>query len=326
METAGEEIESLNSPSKRCLVTGGAGFIGSHVAEALIAAGHAVGVLDDLSSGKREQIPPGAPFFQIDITGDTAAAFREFRPEVVFHLAAQVSVSVSVREPDEDARVNILGSVRILRALVAAGVKKVVYASSGASYGPLETLPLVENLRPMPVSAYGASKHTVEHYLRMAGREWGLEWAALRFANVYGPRQDPHGEAGVVAIFANKLLAGERPTIFDDGELTRDYVYVEDVARANVAALTADLKGHPDPIFNVSTGRGTSTNRIFATIRGALGSSVDARYGPPRPGDVRHSVLDNKKAKRELGFEPRMELDEGIRRTVEFFRAKAKRS
>ncbi len=316
----------MESPSKRCLVTGGAGFIGSHVAEALAAAGHSVAVLDDLSGGKREQIPSGAPFFKLDITGDTTAAFREFRPEVVLHLAAQVSVSVSVREPDEDARVNILGSVRLLRALVGAGVKKIVYASSGASYGPLETLPLVETMRPMPVSAYGASKHTVEHYLRMAGREWGLEWIALRFANVYGPRQDPHGEAGVVAIFTNKLLAGERPTIFDDGELTRDYIYVEDVARANVAALQADLKGHADPIFNISTGRGTSTNRIFAAVRGALGASIDPKHGPPRPGDVRHSVLDNTKAKKELGFEPRIGLEEGIRRTVEFFRAEAMRS
>jgi UDP-glucose 4-epimerase len=244
---------------------------------------------------------------------------------VVFHLAAQVSVSVSVRLPDEDARTNILGSIHLLKAAVENGVRKIVYASSGASYGPLETLPLKEEMRPLPVSAYGASKHTVEHYLRMAAREWSLEWAALRFANVYGPRQDPHGEAGVVAIFLEKMLSGQEPTIFDDGELTRDYVFVEDVAAANVAALNADLRGHPDPIFNVSTGRGTSVNDLFAILREALGSSIRARYGPPRPGDVRHSVLDNGRARRELKFEPRVELREGIRRTVEFFRARQRK-
>jgi UDP-glucose 4-epimerase len=308
----------------RCLVTGGAGFIGSHVVEALLAAGQQVAALDNLSTGKRDQVPSQAPFFQLDIA-DPGAAFREFRPEVVFHLAAQVSVSVSVRLPDEDARTNILGSIHLLKAAVENGVRKIVYASSGASYGPLETLPLKEEMRPLPVSAYGASKHTVEHYLRMAAREWSLEWAALRFANVYGPRQDPHGEAGVVAIFLEKMLSGQEPTIFDDGELTRDYVFVEDVAAANVAALNADLRGHPDPIFNVSTGRGTSVNDLFAILREALGSSIKARYGPPRPGDVRHSVLDNGRARRELKFEPRVELREGIRRTVEFFRARQRK-
>ena len=304
----------------RCLVTGGAGFIGSHVAEALAARGHEVAVLDDLSTGKREQVPEGAPFYRLDIGSDLVPAFREFRPEAVFHLAAQVSVSVSVRRPDEDARINIMGSINLIRTLADNGVRKVVYASSGASYGPLETLPLVESMRPLPVSAYGASKHTVEHYLRMAGREWGLEWAALRFANVYGPRQDPHGEAGVVAIFIGKMLRGERPTIFDDGELTRDYVYVEDVARANLAALEADLRDHPDPVFNVSTGRATSTNRLFALLREAIGSKVDALRGPPRPGDVRHSLLDNGKAARELKWRPQVELPEGLRRTAEYFR------
>ncbi len=306
----------------RCLVTGGAGFIGSHVAEALLAAGHEVAVLDDLSSGRREQVPPAAAFFQLDITSDVSKAFRDFRPEAVLHLAAQVSVSVSVRRPEDDARINIMGSIALIRKLMDHGVRKVVYASSGASYGPLTTLPLLESMRPLPVSAYGASKHTVEHYLRMAGREWGLEWAALRFANVYGPRQDPHGEAGVVAIFLRKMLHGEEPTIFDDGELTRDYVYVEDVAAANVAALKADLKGHPDPIFNVSTGRGTSVNALYRMLRQVLGSSVEARYGPPRPGDVRHSVLSGERALRELFWKPKVELGEGLRRTAEYFRAR----
>jgi len=308
----------------RCLVTGGAGFIGSHVAEVLKAAGHEVAVLDDLSSGKRHQIPAGCPFFQLDITADVMPAIREFRPEAVMHLAAQVSVSVSVREPEVDARTNILGSVKLIKALAENGCRKVVYASSGASYGPLETLPLVETMRPLPVSPYGASKHTVEHYLRMARREWGLEWGALRFANVYGPRQDPHGEAGVVAIFANKILKGEQPTIFDDGELTRDYVFVEDVARANLAALEADLKDHPDPIFNISTNLGTSVNRLYEMLRRAMGTEIRAKYGPPRPGDVRHSVLDNRKAHRDLNWKPQVDIDEGLRRTVAFFKAQSK--
>ena len=309
----------------RCLVTGGAGFIGSHVAEALLAAGHQVAVLDDLSSGKREQVPPAAAFHRLDITGDVSAAFREFRPEALVHLAAQVSVSVSVRRPDEDARINIMGSINLLKSAIEHKVRKVVYASSGASYGPLDTLPLEESMRPLPVSPYGTSKHTVEHYLRMAQKEWGLEWAALRFANVYGPRQDPHGEAGVVAIFIGKVLRGERPTIFDDGELTRDYVYVEDVAAAVAAAVAASLASHPDPIFNISTGKGTSVNELYALLKKALGSSIEAQYGPPRPGDVRHSVLTSERARRELAWQPRVDLREGLRRTVEYFKSRAAR-
>jgi UDP-glucose 4-epimerase len=319
----------MSDPSRnplRCLVTGGAGFIGSHVAEALLAAGHQVAILDNLSTGKRDYLPAGARFFECDITGDPSDGFRQFQPQVVFHLAAQVSVSFSVRHPDEDAQVNTLGSINILKMLGEYEVKKVVYASSGASYGPLETLPLLESMRPLPVSAYGASKHSVEHYLRMAGREHGLEWAALRYANVYGPRQDPHGEAGVVAIFIGKMLRGEQPAIFDDGELTRDYIYVEDVARANLAALTTDLRGHPDPIFNISTGRATTVNQLFMMLEEAMGGkTTGARRGPPRPGDVRHSVLDNRKASRELGFEPRIGLPEGLRRTVEFFKGRTAR-
>ena len=314
----------MKQTPKRCLVTGGAGFIGSHVVDALIASGHTVAVLDNLSTGKREQVPSGVQLFRLDITQDVEPAFREFKPEAVLHFAAQVSVSVSVRNPAEDARTNILGSINVIKGAADHGAKKIVYASSGASYGPLETMPLAEHFRPLPVSAYGASKHTVEHYLRMAAREWGIEWAALRFANVYGPRQDPHGEAGVVSIFTEKLLKGEAPTIFDDGELTRDYVYVEDVARACVAALEADTKNHADPIFNVSTGKGTTTNRIFALLRDALGLQIQALKGPPRPGDVRHSILDPSRARNELGFEPRVGVDEGIKRTVEFFRAKSK--
>jgi UDP-glucose 4-epimerase len=308
--------------SFRVLVTGGAGFIGSHVAEEMLAAAHTVAVLDDLSSGKREQVPGEALFFQQDIAGDLDGVFEAFSPEVVVHLAAQISVPLSMRYPERDARTNILGSINLLDACRRHRVAKVVYASSAAAYGPLEELPLREDVRPQPVSCYGISKYVVEHYLHAAGVEWGLDWAALRYSNVYGPRQDPRGEAGVVAIFADCLREGKPPTIFGDGEQTRDYIYVGDVAAANRAVLEADLRGHPDPIFNVSTGSSTSVNRLFEMLRAAMGAEVDATHGPPRPGDVEHSLLDNSKLQRLLGWQPPTALAEGLRRTAEFFRGK----
>jgi UDP-glucose 4-epimerase len=307
---------------RKVLVTGGAGFIGSHIVEHLLRAGHGVGVVDDLSTGRRQHVPSGVDFFELDIGGALDPVFAAFHPDAVVHQAAQVSVSFSMRQPERDARTNILGSINLLEACRRHGVRKVIYASSAAAYGPLETLPLREDLRPQPVSCYGASKYAVEHYLRTAGIEWGLEWAALRYANVYGPRQDPHGEAGVVAIFANHLLEGRAPTIFDDGELTRDYVFVEDVAASNAMALAADLRGHPDPIFNVSTGAGTSVNRLFQLLREAMGSTIDAVYGPPRPGDVRHSLLDSAKLRSTLGWKPSVQLPDGLRRTAAFFQAR----
>lgn len=310
----------------RVLVTGGAGFIGSHIAERLLASGHEVAVLDDLSSGKRDQVPARARFYELDIRRDLSPAFAEFRPECVVHEAAQVSVSYSVREPMIDAEINILGSIRLLLACREYGVRKVVYASSAAAYGPSETLPLGEDLRPRPVSCYGASKYTVEHYLRTAGTEWGIEWAALRYSNVYGPRQDPHGEAGVVAIFANLLLDGKAPTIFGGGELTRDYVYVEDVAEANRLAVEVDLSGRRDPVFNVSTGVPTSTNRVFELLENALGTSIEPIRGPHRPGDVQDSVLDSTRFREATGWAPRVSIEEGFQRTAAYFRERAARS
>lgn len=313
----GRDVVSL-----RCLVTGGAGFIGSHVVEALLAAGHEVAVIDDLSTGKRDNLPSGVPLYEIDICEPADAAFEQFRPDVLVHHAAQISVGVSMHEPLEDARINILGSIRLLRTALGHGVRKVVYASSAAAYGPLAELPLVETQRALPVSAYGASKYTVEHYLKTAQHHWGLEqWAALRYSNVYGPRQDPHGEAGVVAIFCNALLRGESPCIFDDGELTRDYVFVEDVARANVRAVETDLTGHPDPVFNVSTGQETTVNSLFRALQGAFGVDTPARPAPPRPGDVRRSRLDPSKAQRELAWQARVPFAEGIQATAAFFRS-----
>jgi len=311
-----------SAPVSRCLVTGGAGFIGSHTVGQLLAAGHEVAVLDNLSAGKEENVPEGVSLFVVDITGDVSAPFAEFRPEVVVHLAAQTSVPASMADPIYDARTNILGSIELIRSSAEFGVKKIVYASSAAAYGPLDVLPLHEGLSPRPVSPYGASKYTVEHYLRAAFNELDLQWTALRFANVYGPRQDPHGEAGVVAIFAGLLFEGESPTVFDDGEQTRDYVYVEDVARALVHAVERDFSrdGLVDPVFNVSTGVETSVNVLLQEMNRALHTDIAARYAPRRPGDVRRSVLDPTAAKKFLGWEAEVPTAEGLRRTLEFFR------
>jgi UDP-glucose 4-epimerase len=304
----------------RCLVTGGAGFIGSHAVRGLIDSGNEVAVLDNLSTGKQDNLPDRVPLFTLDITDDVSTAFSEFRPDVLVHLAAQTSVPASVANPGHDARTNILGSIEMIRACAEHGVKKIVYASSAAAYGPVDALPLDENLRPQPVSPYGASKYTVEHYLRSAAKESGLEWAALRFANVYGPRQDPHGEAGVVAIFTGFLLDGETPTIYDDGKQTRDYVYVGDVAGAIVRAVHVDLAGHPDPVFNVSTGTEISVNDLLKEMNAALETDVQPRYAPARAGDVRRSRLDPSRAQEALGWRAEVSIGDGLRRTLEFFR------
>lgn len=309
----------------RVLVTGGAGFIGSHIAEALIAAEHRVAVLDNLTTGRRDQVPAEALFFEQDLTESLDEVFQSFLPEVVVHQAAQVSVSISMRRKELDATVNILGSINLLETCRRHGVGKMLYASSSAAYGPLQTLPLKESMRPQPMSAYGASKYTVEHYLRVAGMEWGLEWAALRYSNVYGPRQDPHGEGGVVAIFSNKLLDGASPTIFGDGEFTRDYVFVNDVVRANVGLVGADLGNHPDPVFNVSTGVATSVNRLYEMLREALGVTIEATYGPRRPGDVEHSLLDNSKLRDFVGWQPETDFRSGMQKTVEHFAREARK-
>ncbi|MBN1444171.1 MAG: NAD-dependent epimerase/dehydratase family protein [Planctomycetes bacterium] len=309
---------------RRVLVTGGAGFIGSHIADTLVRDGHEVAVVDNLSSGKREQVPPEARFFELDITAGVDAALEAFRPDAVFHEAAQISVSASMKQPEFDARVNVLGSIHLLETCRRSGVKKLIYASSAAAYGPLETLPLREAMRPMPLSCYGISKYAVEHYLRAASSQWGLEWAALRYSNVYGPRQDPHGEAGVVAIFSQQILEGKAPTIFGGGELTRDYIFVADVVSANLAALETDLRGHPDPVFNVSTGVPTTTNRIFELVRKGLRSTVEAVRGPDRPGDVRHSLLDSAKFRALTGWSPRTSVEDGLPRTTDFFAERAR--
>jgi len=308
--------------AKRCLVTGGAGFIGSHIVDRLLDEGHTVSILDNLSSGKRENIPANVPLYPMDLSDDLTPLFMRERPEIVFHQAAHVSVSVSVREPAFDAKTNILGSINLLEACRKFGVKRVVYASSGAVYGEPQSLPLREDHSTLGISPYGISKWVVERYLYYYRHQFGIEFVALRYANVYGPRQDPHGEAGVVAIFSQKLLNGEEAVIFGDGEQTRDYVYVKDVAWANWIAMDVNLPSQLDPAFNVSTQIQTTVNVIFDQIKQHTGFSRPRQYGPFRAGDVTHACLSNEKIAVYFGWKPEITIDEGLKETVEFFKAR----
>lgn len=303
------------------MITGIAGFIGSHVADALISEGYQVAGVDDLSSGRLENVPAGARFFETDICDGVRmdAVFREIRPRFVIHHAAQVSVARSVRDPVLDARVNVLGTVSLLDQCKEHGVEKIVFASSGgALYGDVD-LPAREEQKPHPRSPYGLSKWTGEVYVRYYGREFGIDYVILRYGNVYGPRQDPHGEAGVVAVFTDRLLRGEPAVINGDGEYVRDYVYVEDAAGANVAALR---KTAVNAAFNVGTGIGTTVNHLFAMIAEVSGVRAFSRYGPPRPGDLRSSILDSSRAREVLGWQPKTPLREGLRKTVEWFKSR----
>ena len=304
---------------RKVLVTGGAGFIGSHLAEELISCGHEVAVLDTLSGGSAAQVPEGVRLYELDITESIDEAFEDFRPDDVVHLAAQVSVAVSMQDPVMDARINVLGSLHVINAAERHDVRRVVYASSAACYGALEEGMLREDMRCVPASYYGASKYAVEHCLHSARQASGLEWAALRFANVYGPRQDPHGEAGVVAIFARLLLDGGQPEIFGGGELKRDYVFVSDVARAVGLVLDADLGSCADPVFNCSTAVGTTTNEIYALLKEACSSDIEPTSSPWRPGDVQDLILDNSRLKALIDWAPRVTIADGIARTAAYF-------
>jgi UDP-glucose 4-epimerase len=302
----------------KVLVTGGAGFIGSHLADLLADGGHHVVVVDDLSSGKRKQVPAGANFYQMDVESRWLdRVIEREEPDAVCHLAAQVSVSRSVRDPLFDARVNVLGSIGLLAACHAHGVNRLVFASTGgAIYGDADEIPTPETYAAAPVSPYGASKLSFEHYLHVYREVHGLSTVALRFANVYGPRQDPHGEAGVVAIFARALLAREGAVINGDGKQTRDYVFVGDVAEAIASALRSDVTGS----YNVGTATETDVNDLHGMIAAAAGSKASAVHGPARPGEQRRSCVAIDKIRADLGWSPRVPLSEGIPRTVDYFR------
>ena len=303
----------------RVLVTGGAGFIGSHVAGLLLAEGHEVAVADDFSRGRRANVPEGAAFYEADVRSGCGDVMRGFGPEAVCHLAAQVDVRRSVAEPDHDADVNILGTVRLLENCVRYGVGRFVFASTGgAIYGEQRVFPAPEDHPEYPLSPYGVSKLAAERYLRFYESAYDLPYVALRYANVYGPRQDPHGEAGVVAIFASRLAAGERCTINGTGEQTRDYVYAGDVARANLLALAS---GAPAGAYNVGTGIETSVNELYETMAGLSGRDLPAEYGPAKAGEQLGSAVDPAKAARVLGCRPGVGLREGLEKTLGFFGA-----
>ena len=302
----------------KVLVSGGAGFIGSHVADRLLGAGHEVVILDDLSTGHVEQLPAGARFYQMDVHSPWLdELFTIERPEAVVHQAAQASVRRSVEDPVFDASVNLLGTAALLQASVQHGVRRFLFASTGgAIYGDTGLVPTPEDAPALPVSPYGASKLAAEVYLRTFHALHGLSYAALRYANVYGPRQDPHGEAGVVAIFTQRLLRGEKARINGDGKQTRDFVYVGDVADANARALTSDQVG----AFNVGTGVETDINRIFALLRQLTRSDRPEEHGPPLAGEQRRSVVDPRKIETLLGWHPQTSLEAGLSATVQYFR------
>lgn len=299
----------------KVLVTGGAGFIGSHIVDRLIDEGYDVIIVDDLSSGKEDNLNPGAKFYKIDIQSPSLKdIFMEEMPDFVSHQAAQVDVRRSVADPIFDARVNILGTINLLENCVRYNVKKVIFASSGgAIYGEQEVFPAPETHPIRPISPYGITKLVAEHYLYYYKTVYGLDYVSLRYANVYGPRQDPYGEAGVVAIFIQKMLSGGQPVINGDGEQTRDFVYVEDVARANILALRNNTE---ENIFNIGTGIETSVNKIFHILRGIINPAVKELYDTPKIGEQRRSVINPTRAKDKLNWEPEMTLSGGLERTV----------
>jgi UDP-glucose 4-epimerase len=299
------------------LVTGGAGFIGSHIAEAYLAAGWSVTCLDDLSRGKRDQVPAGAKFIVADVRSPEAfEAIADGGFDVINQQAAQIDVRVSVDEPARDASINLVGFTNVLGAAAAGKVKRVVFASSGGVvYGDPDVIPTPEPTSNLPISPYGVSKLAGEHYLRVLGTLHGFEGVAMRYANVYGPRQDPKSEAGVVSIFVSRILAGKPLTIFGDGEQTRDYVFVRDVARANVLASTAAVSRGDRldvPAFNIATGTETTVNGLARHVMQALGREVPVEHAPPRAGELQRSCLDITKARRELAWQPEVAFTEGL--------------
>ena len=303
------------------LVTGGAGFIGSHIVDAYVARGWQVSVIDDLSTGNRANVHPQATLHVIDIRDQrTAALIAELKPDIVSHHAAQMDVRRSVADPQFDASVNIMGLLNLLEAARDVGTRRVLFASSGgAGYGEQDEFPAPETHKLEPVSPYGVSKRAGELYAFFYQAEYQIPFVALRYANVYGPRQDPHGEAGVVAIFSQRMLRNEPVTVNGDGKQTRDYVYVGDIVRANLLALESTATG---PI-NIGTRVETDVNRLAEILLRVSGSRSEVRHGPAKQGEQRRSVVDHRRATEVLGWRPEVSLEEGLRRTVEWFRGRA---
>src|SRR5581483_8253853 len=301
----------------RVVVTGGAGFIGSHIVDALVARGDEVAVIDDMSGGREENVNPGATLHRLDIVDPAAAdLIRSFKPAAVFHEAAQMSVARSVREPIFDAKVNVLGGLNVVEAAADAGARFVFASTGGAMYGDVDILPTPESCRPWPVSPYGVAKLALEHYLHSFHVQGRIDYISLRYANVYGPRQNPHGEAGVVAIFALAMLEGRTPVINGDGRQTRDYIDVSDVVAANLAALDSKER---EGVFNIGTGRQADVLTVFDVLRRSLGSKAEAEHGPARP-EQRTSALDSTLAAEKLGWSARVDLETGLAATATWFR------
>jgi UDP-glucose 4-epimerase len=310
----------------RILVTGGAGFIGSNTVDALVAqdAGE-ISIIDDLSAGKRHQVNAKAPFFQVDLRDQprVKSIIEEIKPEVIIHLAAQMDVRRSVADPAFDAQVNVVGFLNLIEAARQNGLKRVIFSSTGgAIYGEQDEFPCNEDHPRRPVSPYGIAKMATEAYLFFYKVEYGIDYVALRYGNVYGPRQDPHGEAGVVAIFCGRMLDHQPVTIFGDGKQTRDYVFVGDVVRANLAALNSDASG----AFNVGTGIESDVSVLFETLAAIADFPAKAEYGPARPGEQRRSVISPARAAQVLGWRPEKKLADGLADTFKYFKEQRVRS
>jgi len=301
----------------KVLITGGAGFIGSNVADGLIAEGYEVVIVDDLSNGREENIPGKVKFYKTDVRDkELEDIFKAQRPDMVIHNAAQLSVRVSVEEPLLDADINIIGGLNLINICKKYEVKKIIFASSGGTvYGDQKVFPADESHPLAPISPYGVAKLTTEHYLYYYLRIYGLEYIALRYANIYGPRQDPHGEAGVVAIFSNMMLAGEIPLINGDGLQTRDYVYIGDVVRVNIDAIKSDFVG---PV-NIGTGIETDVMTLFNILKNASGRDIEEKHGPAMAGEQMRSVLDNSLAGKILGWKPEVSIEDGLKLTYKWF-------
>jgi UDP-glucose 4-epimerase len=303
----------------RILVTGGAGFIGSHVTDAFVARGDEVTVLDDLSRGRPERLPPSVSVHKVTVTdaAGVRAAVEQVRPELICHLAAQIDVRVSVESPGADAETNVLGTVNVLEAARAVGARVLFASTGGAIYGADVSVPTPETATPAPLAPYGTAKYCAEQYLGLYNRLYGTTHAALRLANVYGPRQDPSGEAGVVAILCGRVLAGERPTVFGDGRQTRDYVYVTDVAAAFLAAARAARPG----VWNIGTGRETSVLDLIDLVGAAAGRPVTPEPAPARAGEVRRSALAADRARDDLGWTPTTDIAAGVAEVYRWIKA-----
>jgi UDP-glucose 4-epimerase len=316
MSAAKKRLKQRRVLKMKVVVTGGAGFIASHIVDALVDIGHQVAVIDNLSTGKREYINSRALFYELDIMDpNVASVFQTFQPEILIHHAAQIEVRSSMLNPISDATTNIIGSIQLLEFCRVYGVRKIIYASSAAVYGVPVTLGVSEEHPIHPQSCYGVSKHTVEHYIDVYSRLYGLDYTILRYANVYGVRQDPKGEGGVISVFIDKWLHGTLPVIYGDGKQTRDFIYVKDVVQANLAALTKGSK----TIVNIGTNHETSINELLALMNDIFNKSLMPVYKEKRPGDIEHSRLDNRLAKERLAWEPQYSLRVGLRETCEYY-------